>query len=235
MNSIFLAILGGLSIGFMGSFHCIGMCGPLALSLPIQHLNTLNKNIAIVLYNIGRAFTYGILGVLFGLIGHSFNFFKIQQWLSITMGVLLLVAILYSLFGTIRIDFIDKLTQKVQMRLGQYLSNKNSTFAFFNIGILNGFLPCGLVYVAIAASIATGNVLHSSLFMFSFGLGTLPIMALTMMFGKFISLNTRKYIRKLSPYVMILVAVLLILRGLNLGVPYISPKLEKEKMSCCNK
>ena len=235
MNSIYLTIIGGLSIGFMGSFHCIGMCGPLALSLPVNHLNAWHKNTAILLYNIGRAFTYGALGVAFGLIGQSFTFFKIQQWLSIIVGVLMLVFIIYSLFGHVNTNFINKLTNQVQFKLSHYLSNKNSSFAFFNIGLLNGLLPCGLVYVAIAASIATGNVMQSSLFMFSFGLGTMPIMVFTMMIGKFISLNTRKVIRKISPYAMMLVALMLILRGLNLGVPYVSPKQEKEKMSCCHK
>ncbi len=235
MSAIVLSIIGGLSIGFMGSFHCIGMCGPLALSLPIHHLNAWQKYSAIALYNLGRAFTYGVLGMAFGLIGQSFTFFKIQQWLSIIVGVLMLIVILYSLFGHIKTNFINKMTQQVQMKLGHYLSNKNSAFTFFNVGILNGLLPCGLVYVAIAASIATGSVLHSSVFMISFGLGTLPIMALTMVLGKFISLNTRQYIRKISPYAMMLVAILLIVRGLNLGVPYVSPKQEKEKMSCCHK
>lgn len=235
MNTFLLTIIGGLGIGFMGSFHCIGMCGPLALSLPVNHLNKWHRNTAIILYNLGRAFTYGILGIAFGLIGQSFTFFKIQQWLSIIVGVLMLVFILYSLFGHVNTNFINKITNQVQVKLSQYLNNKNSSIAFFNIGILNGLLPCGLVYVAIAASIATGNVLHSSIFMFSFGLGTMPIMVFTMLLGKFISLNTRKVIRKISPYAMMLVALMLILRGLNLGVPYVSPKQVKEKMSCCHK
>lgn len=107
----------------------------------------------------------------------------------------------------------------------------------FPVGLLNGLLPCGLVYVAIAAALATMSSLNAMLLMFSFGIGTIPVMAGLMIFGHLISINIRQKINRSVPYFVGLMAVMLILRGMNLGIPYLSPKLEKEstEVSCCHK
>lgn len=233
MNSIVVVILSGLSIGILGSFHCIGMCGPLALTLPVQQLNGSRKTIAILLYNIGRALSYAIMGAIFGLLGSSFALFNLQQWLSILAGSFILIVLLLSQFGGAKFPIINRYTNAVKSKLTAYLVADKKLHSYLSIGILNGFLPCGLVYMAIAASIATGSVFESSLLMLSFGLGTLPIMALTMAFGKFISTNVRVLMSKASPYIIMCVAILLIVRGLNLGIPYVSPKHEQGHVNCC--
>lgn len=233
MESIILVFISGLSIGVLGSFHCIGMCGPLALALPVHHLSSWRRTLAIVLYNIGRALSYASMGAVFGIIGQSFSFFKLQQWLSIVAGILILVVLLTNQFGNPNTNILTRFTRGVKSKLSTYLGAEKSTISYLSIGILNGFLPCGLVYIAVAASVATGSILNSTILMFAFGLGTFPVMALTMVFGKFISLNIRTKLTKATPYFIMFVAVLLIVRGLNLGIPYVSPTHEKGHVNCC--
>ncbi len=235
MHDIALIILSGLSIGILGSFHCVGMCGPLALALPVHKFSDLKKYSSILLYNFGRAFSYAIMGLVFGIICQSFSFFKLQQYLSIFSGSFILLVLILSYFGKAESSWLAPFTIKIKNKLSGYLKAEKTPFSFLSIGIINGFLPCGLVYIAIATSIATGSILKSALLMFAFGMGTLPIMSLTMYFGKYISLSFRSVLTKMTPYIISCVAVLLILRGLNLGIPYVSPKQEGTHQTCCHK
>ncbi len=234
MTTAFTAafLLSGLGLGFLGSFHCVGMCGPIALTLPVQHLNGWRKMSGILFYNAGRVTTYMLLGLVFGWLGQQFYLGGWQQGLSIGLGVLLLAAVLFG-----------KLTPKlkigwVQRALGKLLARR-STGTLFAIGFLNGFLPCGLVYMAIAGAVATGNIWGGALFMGAFGAGTLPAMAAVSWFSQLLGMKGRIAVRRAMPYVMGLMAVLLILRGLNLGIPYVSPEMhpnaEKVIEKCCHK
>jgi len=223
MNEIIAVLLSGLSIGLIGSIHCVGMCGPLALSLPVHHLPGFQKTVAITFYNVGRAVSYAAMGVIFGLLGQGFSIFKIQQWLSIVAGLLILVVLLNNQFGNPQINALSRFTQSIKVELGRYLKSEKTIFSYFTIGAVNGFLPCGLVYVAIAAALAAGTVVKSSLLMFAFGMGTIPLMAMTMVFGKFIPTGLRMNLNKMIPHITLAIAVLLILRGLNLGIPLVSP------------
>lgn len=215
-----------LLMGAVGSMHCIGMCGPLAMSLPVVSPTPAGKFLYTFLYNMGRIVTYALLGALLGLVGASFALAGLQQALSITVGTIILLCILFprsqlTLAGSGK---MQQLFEKVRSRLGGFLFKKKFSSVFF-IGLLNGLLPCGLVYMAIAGAIATASVGKSMLFMATFGLGTLPVMWSVAFFGSFISLRTRMGIRKAYPYLMILMACLLIVRGLGLGIPYISPDI----------
>lgn len=223
MSEIIVVLLSGFSIGLIGSFHCVGMCGPLALSLPVHQLSVYHKTLAISLYNVGRALSYAAMGVIFGLLGQGFSLFKIQQWLSVIAGILILAILLNNQFGNPQINVLSRFTQTIKVKLGQYLRSEKTLFSYFTIGAVNGFLPCGLVYVAIAAALAAGTLVKSSLLMFAFGIGTFPLMALTMVFGKFISAGLRMKLSKMVPRFTMAIAVLLILRGLNLGIPLVSP------------
>ncbi len=242
--SFFLA---AISLGFLGSFHCIGMCGPIALALPVHNKSHSEKVIAIVTYNLGRIITYSFFGLVFGMIGQSFALFGLQQKLSIVLGVIILLSLLIpqkiinrsrslSWFYNLFIGLKNKISLQFQ---------KKGIRSFFSIGLLNGLLPCGLVYIAIASAIATGNVLHSVVFMALFGIGTLPFMFAISYTSHLMSINVRNTIRRAMPLMIGVVAVLLILRGLNLGVNYISPKLVEEdktvnaiphkQIQCCHK
>lgn len=234
MNVILMVIISGFSIGILGSFHCVGMCGPLALTLPINNLSGISKITSILIYNIGRVLSYTFMGIFFGIIGQSFSFFSIQRWLSITAGILILAILLSQYLGNPQSNIIIKFTNNIKHKLGTYLKTDKKLISYLNIGILNGFLPCGLVYIAIATAISTGSILKSSILMLAFGFGTFPLMALTMIFGKFISFRMRNGLNKITPYLIMCIAFLLILRGLNLGIPYISPAIINDHATTCH-
>lgn len=217
----------GLLTGLIGSLHCVGMCGPIALSLPLRGNSYVEKISGGILYNIGRTLTYALMGALFGAIGQGFQLIGFQQWISIIMGALMVISVLLpSLFTPIKASNIFGLTNKVRKGI-QRLFAKRSFGGLFLIGLLNGLLPCGLVYVAIASAIGTGDFYLGIGFMVLFGLGTLPMMLGINVIGNMLSLPVRKKINKVIPFVVVIVGVLFILRGLSLGIPYISPPKHK--------
>ena len=232
MTSEFIA---AFFIGAVGSIHCIGMCGPIALSLPVVSNNHASRFVSTFFYNAGRIITYATLGALFGAIGLTFKLFGFQQLLSIGLGILILFFIFFPKNYFARENVLTIGLNKMRFLLGNLFLKKNYR-SVFSIGLLNGFLPCGLVYIAIAGATATASALNSSLFMVAFGLGTLPLMWTVSFFGSFINTGVRTRIKKLYPVFMVAVAVLLILRGLDLKIPYLSPSVnkvpERERISC---
>jgi sulfite exporter TauE/SafE len=225
MEAIFFT---ALTLGMIGSFHCIGMCGPLAFSLPLKNNSDWSKFAGTFLYNMGRVTTYGILGIGFGLVGKSFSFFGFQQWLSISIGIAILLLLLAPKSWVAVIGKSDRVTafnETIRSNLGQ-LFFKDSYRSLFAIGLLNGLLPCGLIYMAIAGAIASADPFKSAFFMATFGLGTLPVMWSVSFFGNYIGIGLRKKIRGAYPFMIALSACLLIVRGLGLGIPYVSPTLK---------
>lgn len=228
----------GFLIGIVGSFHCVGMCGPIALSLPIYDKTKWQRFAYILLYNFGRMSAYASMGILFGIVGKQFFIGGYQRYLSIALGVLILFYLFFSNYIDSNKSFINKFTNVIKQSLGKLLSSDKKFYTYIFIGFLNGFLPCGLVYVAIAGAVATGDALHSALFMAAFGFGTFPVMITVTVLGKFISLKIRNQMRRAVPFFVGIMAILLILRGLNLGIPYISPEMKATPTgteSCCHK
>ena len=220
-------------LGLLGSFHCVGMCGPIAFMLPVDRKNSNRKVFQIFMYHLGRLFTYSFIGLIFGLVGKSLYIFGIQQQLSIFIGVLMIVAILTPVRTINKYNFskpIYKIISKVKSALGMALKKRTSD-AFFTIGILNGFLPCGLVYMAVFGSLAIGSGFLSSLYMLLFGLGTIPLMTTAVYLGKFLNSTIKQRIQKAIPIFVVIIGVLFILRGLGLGIPYISPSPTIEVMN----
>ncbi len=220
-------------IGLFGSFHCIGMCGPIALALPVQKDSRVKLIIGRILYNVGRAITYGIIGILFGLIGQSLSLAGFQQSVSIVAGVLILLMVILPSKYSQKLYLLKPaygFTNFLKRKFGVLLKQK-SVMSVFLIGILNGFLPCGLVYIAVAGAIATGNYLEGAIYMFVFGLGTLPIMLVMSLAGNFISLNVRRRVNKMIPAFLVVLGILFILRGMNLGIPYVSPKIQQTEIT----
>jgi uncharacterized protein len=227
-------------IGIVGSFHCVGMCGPLALALPLSNNSVAAKLTGAFIYNAGRIVTYAVFGLLFGIIGQTAALFGFQQWLSIGTGVFILLFIImpkkYKI-QTVAENYTNGFFARIRSMLGSLFTQKNNS-SLFVIGLLNGLLPCGLVYMAVAGAIAAGDTVSSILFMAAFGLGTLPIMWSIAFFGNYVGISLRQKIRRAYPYMMALMACLLILRGMGLGIPYVSPKMNAEKenvQGCCKK
>lgn len=221
-------LITAFTIGLVGSFHCIGMCGPIAFALPVKSTSFYHRITSGLLYNSGRLTTYVLFGLLFGIIGQGISTAATQQTISISLGIILILAVLLpkSLVNKINpTSSIGFYISKVKNSLGKLLKS-SSTPNLILIGLLNGLLPCGLVYAAIGGSIATGNVTDGVLFMLAFGLGTLPMMFSAVLLSNFISINFRNNIRKLIPVFVILLGLLFVLRGLNLDIPYLSPKID---------
>ena len=212
-------------LGLLGSFHCVGMCGPIAFMLPVDRTNSFKKVSQIAIYHFGRLLAYGIIGLVFGLIGKSLYFFGFQQQLSIAIGILMILVVLIPQKTFKKYNFsrpIYNLISKVKSALGSALKKKTLD-TFITIGFLNGFLPCGLVYMAVFAAIAGGNALNGAFYMAVFGLGTIPLMTTAIYFSNFLKGTARQKIQKAIPVFVVFIGALFILRGLGLGIPYLSP------------
>jgi len=226
-------------LGVLGSLHCVGMCGPIALALPVVHNTDSSRFNGIMIYNAGRIFTYSILGLLFGIVGKTFIIAGYQRALSIVLGVLILMVVISS-FSSNQPKFtavLFKPVTKLKLSLGK-LFRRKSYGSLFSIGVLNGLLPCGMVYTAVAGAIAVADPFKAGLFMMIFGLGTVPAMFALSFTGQKISMGLRNGFKKFSLVFVTAMAVLLIMRGMNLGIPYISPELSNHDCTvhhCCKR
>lgn len=214
-------------IGLFGSLHCVGMCGPIALSLPISSKQKISILIDLLIYNSGRIVTYSLIGLIVGLFGRSIFFSGYQQQLSISLGVIIIISVLF--FSGSESKFsksigIYKFQNWLTKQFGSFI-NKTGKSSLFMIGLLNGFLPCGLVYMAVAGAFTNYKIDSAMLYMAVFGLGTLPLMLLVSVGGR--SFQNKLKVRKFIPIAAFVMGVLFILRGLGLGIPYVSPKIEK--------
>lgn len=218
-------LLSGFMLGLMGSLHCVGMCGPIALSLPLGGKGTGGRLWSSFLYNSGRVITYMVMGAVLGTIGYSFVLIGYQKWLSIGLGLIILMSFFFIKFfpGKIRVGIAESFFKQVRKRVG-VLFGKQQWWAILFIGILNGLLPCGLVYLAIALSLSGSEPLQGAMLMGAFGLGTLPLMWAVSFFGSFMRFKQRVSMRKVLPVLTVVMGCLLILRGLELGIPYVSPQ-----------
>ena len=216
----------GFIMGLAGSLHCVGMCGPIAMALPLQEKTTWGKVSGGLLYNFGRITTYAAFGIVFGFIGRSFSWFGWQQKISISLGIIILLfLIIPKLFPNKTLHpAIQKVMSGIRQKISHYLFQGNPA-SLYATGFLNGLLPCGLVYMALAGATVSGQASDGMLFMIFFGLGTLPAMFFTALFGTWLKQPIRARIRKMYPAMMVIMAILLILRGLNLGIPLVSPRL----------
>jgi len=215
-------LITALLMGLIGSMHCAGMCGPIAISLPYRvGMQTKEETFfKILVYNLGRIITYAFFGLLFGVVGKSFFTMGIQKWVLIALAILLIIVAIFSIdveSKALKIPFINKFNTKIKTTLSKAL--KNATIkSFLYIGILNGFLPCGLVYMAIVAALATGGVINSVLYMILFGLGTMPMMMALGYGGHLLSTKFRRVLRKLYPIFMIIFAILFLMRAFKINM-----------------
>jgi sulfite exporter TauE/SafE len=225
-----------LLIGVIGSFHCAGMCGPLALALPLNQKSWETRFLSAGIYNAGRLFTYALMGALFGFLGFGLAFWGLQSWVSIGMGIAMISGVVFPfLFRGFNMEAtVGKGFAKIKGHLSRLFASRTYTAVFF-IGLLNGLLPCGLVYIALAGAVVSTGPTAGALWMLAFGLGTIPVMLSIPLLGNIVTISFRKAVRKIIPFVIIAIGVLFILRGLNLGIPYVSPKIEQSQTSpkCC--
>ncbi len=234
-----MEFIAALTLGFFGSLHCIGMCGPLVLAVPSNAQHRGKFILERIMYNVGKAFTYGGMGALLGFAGRSM-LMSFQQNLSIIVGISLLITVAIPLGLQSKLDTISPLRHLytfVKMKFSTLMKRRGYTTLGL-MGMLNGLLPCGLVYTALIGATVVADVWHSALFMIVFGIGTAPALVLVAMSGKLISVKYRSLFSRAVPVFSIALALILILRGLNLGIPMLSPKVtqtvtHEKTMDCC--
>jgi uncharacterized protein len=219
-------------LGFLGSLHCAGMCGPLMVALPIGNGSRSSFVFGRYIYQSGRLGTYSLIGLVFGLAGKSLFLIGVQRWVSIAIGVLLILGLFFSrkLSASQPVGLAVGFLRK---HMGRLLREK-TTYSLALLGALNGLLPCGLVYIAGAGALATGGVFSGVLYMLAFGLGTAPMMLGLSLSGSLLPATWRLRLVKIIPVSIFLLGSLLILRGMELGIPYVSPQLSGHTPACCH-
>jgi len=222
-------------MGVAGSLHCVGMCGPLALALPVNHSNDLSRIAGGALYNLGRIVSYSVMGLIVGSMGKLLIASHWQSRLSLSLGVVILLYLLIPkrYFHFSKLTTLNKPFIALRKQLGKLFQSNNLSSVFF-IGILNGLLPCGLVYLALTSSVISGSSLHGALFMSFFGLGTFPAMMATILLGNYLNQQLRLKISRALPVFLFLMAALLVLRGLELGIPFLSPAFAAHEVISCH-
>ncbi|HLU86431.1 MAG TPA: sulfite exporter TauE/SafE family protein [Taishania sp.] len=212
-------------IGLSASLHCLGMCGPIAMAIPLDRSSNWKQFLGALQYNFGRIFSYTFLGFLFGTIGMSFRAFQWMQSLSLLVGLIMILIAWNQFFRFKEIRLFQLISSKISTSIGKLFRSKN-TFRLPLLGLLNGFLPCGMVFMGLTNSMLQGTAIDGAKAMFFYGLGTLPMMLLVVFFAGKLLGSWRAKFRTVIPVLMTAIGLLMILRGLNLGIPYISPKVE---------
>lgn len=215
-------------LGILGSTHCAGMCGPIALAIFGNNSVAPSFIISQIAYNTGRTFSYIFIGAVLALVGKGFVLMGSQQTLSIVIGVAILCVYFYSRFFQSKNPLTTLLAKSsilIRRPLGKFFTSKSikGRFAF---GVINGFLPCGLVYIAAAAAIALGEPLYGALYMLVFSLGTWPMMLAIPLLSKTLNTEVRRTMYKFVPAFVLVLSALLILRGMDLGIGYLSPQID---------
>jgi sulfite exporter TauE/SafE len=224
-----LMLFSGFLIGLVGGMHCIIMCSPVVLAL-----NPRNNWWSQLRYQTGRIGMYVVLGIIVGFIGSGFSFFGLSRVISIAMGVLMIVL---TLWPVTRNKLYSISVSKGPVAYFRRMLSRAGWGKPVLAGMVNGLLPCGLVYVALTGSLALGSITSASVFMLGFGLGTVPWLSGAVMTVGFIPDQFRKKAAVAIPALAVMVGVLFILRGLALDIPYISPALQAiglpEEMTMC--
>ncbi|WP_229217087.1 sulfite exporter TauE/SafE family protein [Dyadobacter luteus] len=225
------------TMGLMSSFHCIGMCGPIALALPVQKGNRLQQFAALIVYNSGRAITYALLGMLIGSVGASLAWIGYLRYLSVLAGFAMLIYV----FWPATLDkyfhpplFWQKAVGFVKKKMGDMLRSRKM-YSWFLLGSFNGLLPCGMVYLALISSVATGSMVGGGLYMLLFGIGTMPMMMAVGFFKQWFTPTLRTRIRKLTPIMLAVAGVWLVVRGVMIQYPSSSAPASSQITICHGK
>lgn len=218
-------------LGIGGSLHCLGMCGPLVMAVPFAQGKY--RYMSMLIYLLGKSIAYASLGLIAGAFGAAFFLLKWQQALSITAGILVIAMALYPLLKPrLGYNWVNKAIATILKKMMAAPGWHHYLF----LGYLNGLLPCGLLYVALTTAVVAGNITGGALVMFVFGIGTMPILLAAMLLKTKLAKNGLHYFRRVSIIISVAVGLLLVLRGLNLNIPYISPHAnhhKKDVVSCC--
>jgi sulfite exporter TauE/SafE len=236
-----MELLAAFALGIAGSLHCLGMCGPLALALP-QPARSGKRALVLgrLSYNAGRVVMYAMLGGLVGVGGTAISIAGAGQSLSIIAGSLMVVMAIVQLAlhrSVVPAWLTARVGTFVRSVVGRQLARPHAG-SLFIIGLVNGLLPCGLVFTALVGSVATGSLLGAMAFMAAFGVGTIPSMLVASLGASALSISMRQRLRLAAPVLAFLVGGAIIVRGMDLGIPFVSPKItttnQNQVSSCCS-
>lgn len=221
-------------VGLFGSIHCIGMCGPLAFAIPVSGNGKWLLIWDKLIYQLGRTFSYTLLGLLIGLVGKQLWLSGLQQGVSILSGVLIILAAFSRLlkFSIYKNATNGRRAPALLSRLLTLAVQKH--WGHLAIGMLNGFLPCGFVYLALVGAVNTGSVFASGQYMFWFGIGTLPLMLIAAVSTGLLNVSLRRKLNRAVPYFMLCLGIWFVLRGMSLDIPYLSPAKDRGDGVICN-
>lgn len=232
-----IGILAGFTLGLAGSLHCVGMCGPIALSLPGKRKISWNTSAIKLCYQAGRVTSYTVLGVLAGYGGEAVVDAGFAQSLSIVSGSLMILTAIVQLVlhrNLLPSAITDRLLRPLHNLFKGAMRGGDGPIGHYGIGLINGLLPCGLVMSALMGAVGTGDPTEGALFMFLFGLGTVPLMTAITLLGASLSCKLRNQLRYATPTVAVIIGIIFIFRGMSLNIPYLSPTITKEKPACCS-
>lgn len=222
--------LAALSLGFMSSLHCIGMCSPLAIL--IHGKNKSRTLVNRMLYNAGRVVTYSAMGLLVGLFGSLFHFGGIQNIFSIFAGIIILAVLCFPAVSTRHLPSWNAALIRVKSALARKLKSHFPVSSFV-AGLLNGILPCGLVYMALTFAVLQSTVYESIIFMTLFGLGTIPALV-AMSYGAHHIFKYMPFsVKKMQTAFLIVLAVIMIGRGIVHTTQHNQPLVDKEGVVLC--
>lgn len=223
-------IITGFVSGLIGSLHCVGMCGPISFAIPKPKNNPTKQMLSIMSYHFGRITTYVLLGLIFGFIGHLINLFVVQQWISIVTGSLILLIVVLKIINIktpISNRLYLKLNSKLQGILKQLFSSSHPGRTF-GIGMVNGLLPCTMSFLAIIGSMGMGSISSSIFFMIAFGIGTMPLLLIFNLFTEQFKKFKKGSYQQIMLGLGLFIGIVFIFRGLDLGIDYLSPKMNYE-------
>jgi len=219
-------------LGLLGSLHCISMCGPLVFLMGFKGKSGNALKNALI-YHGARILVYSLMGAIVGGLMYGLNWYGFTQIASWFMGSIFL---LVGLAFVLKINFLLQPVIQFSSKWTSLFNQKSTWKKYLLAGTLNGLLPCGLVYVALSSSTLTNNYTEGALTMLVFGLGTLPSLLFGSVFSNWIK-NKISFIKNtwLISLSYVLIGLLLILRGSNLGIPYLSPKQNphNHEIKCC--
>lgn len=211
--------LSAILIGFLGSFHCVAMCGPIVLAMSAAEESGVSYYISRLIYNSGRVLTYMALGLAAGAIGHTFMLSGFQKGFSVGVGIVIVISVILYYFNRQTASGARGLTLKLNSVIRSVFKktiHRKDNLSRFVSGMANGVLPCGFVYVALAGAASTQQITGGALYMALFGLGTIPSMMAVAILGKTGGHRVRMVINKASPVLMMLLGIFFIYKGITM-------------------
>lgn len=213
--------LSSFLLGIGSSWHCLGMCGPLVMSVPFPKKN--QSFLTKALYFVGKALAYALLGLIIGFFGMKSLWGSSQRYISIFAGILIVLMVIFPVFIPKTFNYPFK---KTFNQIFQKVKTQPKLWHFFGLGFLNGLLPCGMVYMALLIALASGNVIHAAVSMMLFGLGTIPMLWVVTYVKDRIKNSFQAQFKMITVSLGLIAGTMLILRGMNLGIPYLSPHID---------